>query len=309
MLSVIIPTYNPDFQRITKTLNGLKEQTLPVDLWELLIIDNNSSFSISEKIDLSWHPGFRVITEPKQGLTFARIKGFVEAKGEIIVLVDDDNILEKNYLKFTLEIFSGNSALGAIGGKSIPLFECEQPAWMKDFYGNLALRDLGEEVIINSWNAIYPIAAPVGAGMCLRKNALETYITKIISHKKPVSDRTGNSLSSGGDNDIVLEVLKSGWQIGYFPALSLQHIIPKERIEIPYLAALINNTNKSWVELLESHGINPWKKIAGWSVPLRKIKAWFTYKAWQNKVNYIKWYGACGLYDGLDENNYTGRKK
>jgi glycosyltransferase involved in cell wall biosynthesis len=308
MLSVILPTYNPDLKHLNETLNGLKEQILPIELWELLIIDNNSSFGIADKIDLTWHPGVRVLTEPKQGLTFARIKGFVEAKGEILVLVDDDNILDKNYLKFTFEIFNSHPTLCAIGGKSIPLFDDKQPEWLKDFYGNLALRDLGENIIINSWNNTYPIAAPVGAGMSVRRMALEGYMTKIISQKKPISDRAGKSLSSGGDNDIVLEILKAGWQIGYFPSLSLIHIIPKERTEVKYLARLINNTNKSWIQLLENHQINPWKKIAGWSVPLRKIKAWFTYKAWQNKANYIRWSGACGTFDGLSEDNYPDTK-
>lgn len=307
-LSVIIPTYNPDINRLNQTLEGLKEQTLPMDRWELLLVDNNSSFNIADKIDLNWHPAGKVITEAKQGLTFARIKGFTEAKGEIIVLVDDDNILDKNYLKFTLEIFNSHPTLGAIGGKSIPLFDYKQPGWLKDFYGNLALRDLGENIIINAWNNTYPIAAPVGAGMSVRKMSLEGYVTKIISQKKPVSDRTGESLSSGGDNDIVLEILKAGWQTGYFPKLSLIHIIPKKRTEVKYLARLINSTNKSWIQLLEHHQINPWKRIARWSVPLRKIKAWFTYKAWQNKANYIRWNGACGTFDGLSEDNYPDTK-
>jgi hypothetical protein len=34
-------------------------------------------------------------------------------------------------------------------------------------------------------------------------------------------------------------------------------------------------------------------------VPLRKLKAYFTYKAWENEPNYIKWKGACGMFEGL----------
>lgn len=299
MLSVIIPTYNPDLGRLNRTINGLKAQTLPVDQWELIIVDNNSSIDFMVSISLEWRPNFKLIHEPRQGLTYARVSGFRAAQGEVIVLVDDDNILEENYLRNTFEIFKKEPAIGAIGGKSIPLFEYQAPEWLNEFYGNLALRDFGDNIIIDSWNFAYPKAAPVGAGIGLRRAALESYIIRIRSKENPITDRQGKSLSSGGDNDIVLEILKSGWQIGYFPSLSLQHIIPYERIQPAYLARLINHTNRSWIAVLEYHGINPWRKIPRWSVPLRKLKAWFTYAAWRNHKNHIRWSGACGTYDGL----------
>lgn len=303
ILSVIIPTYNPDLKRLNQTLRGLSEQTLAPDRWELIVIDNNSSFDIAGEIDLSWHPDHRIIAESRQGLTFARLKGFSAARGSIIILVDDDNILENHYLQHTLEIFEKYPFMGAIGGKSIPRFEDAQPGWLKEFYGNLALRDLGEEIIINSWDNTYPHAAPVGAGLAIRKRTLETYVERISLGKNIVADRLGNSLSSGGDNDIVLDILKAGYQVGYFPLLSLIHMIPAERTKVVYLARLLNNMNKSWVMVLENHGINPWKKIPGWTVSLRKTKAWFTYKAWLSRVNYIRWRGACGTFDGLSEKN------
>jgi glycosyltransferase involved in cell wall biosynthesis len=299
LLSVILPTYNPDASRLHQTLAGLRQQSLLIEKWELIIIDNNSNPTIA--IDLSWHPNYKLIRENKPGLTYARLKGFENASGSIIVMVDDDNILDKNYLEHTLSIFNSNTALGAIGGKSIPLFEGSPPVWLKEFYSNLALRDLGEMPLISSWQNEYPATAPIGAGMAIRKNAIQSYIEKISADKNTITDRTGNSLSSGGDNDMVIEILKSGWQVGYYPELQLTHIIPQGRMRSGYLAKLINNTNKSWVRLLEEHQINPWPKIPRWSVPLRKIKLWFTYRAWQNNVNYIKWQGACGLYDGLSE--------
>lgn len=297
LISVILPTFNPNAGRLHQTIAGLKSQTLPLENWELIIIDNNSLPAVS--IDLSWHPNNQIASESKAGLTYARLKGFAQAKGHIIIMVDDDNILDNNYLKNTLAIFTANGTLGAIGGKSLPLFESVPPVWLTEFYGNLALRDLGEAIIIADWKNDYPMGAPIGAGMAIRKVALQSYIHKITEGKTVVTDRTGTSLTSGGDNDIVIEILKAGWQVGYFPQLVLKHIIPNQRTEVNYLARLLNNTNKSWVQLLASHNINPWKQIPAWSAPFRKIKAWFTYRAWQSQVNYVKWQGACGLFDGL----------
>lgn len=298
-LSVIIPTYNPDSARLEQTLSALKSQSLPADQWELIIIDNNSSNNFQHQLNLSWHPAAKVVHETKQGLTYARLKGFNESTGAIIVMVDDDNILNADYLEKTLTILGQNPQIGAIGGKSIPLFETSPPEWLNEFYGSLALRNLGDEPIISTWNNQYPAAAPIGAGMAVRRKALIAYIEKITSGKSNIGDRTGNSLSSGGDNDMVIEILKSDWQIGYFPELELQHIIPAQRMQTDYLARLINNTNKSWVHLLQSHGINPWQRITKTGASLRKAKAWFTYRAWKSKPNFIKWQGACGTFDGL----------
>lgn len=297
-LSVIIPTYNPDKKRLEQTLAGLKNQTLDLNEWELIIIDNNSSNNFQHQHDIYWHPFACVVNENRQGLTYARLRGVNESKGEAIVMVDDDNILNSNYLEEVLNIFDQSQHIGAIGGKSVPLFETTPPRWLSEFYGSLALRDLGEHILTAKWNYIYPEAAPIGAGMCVRRKALDTYIRKITLGQNNISDRTATSLSSGGDNDIVLEILKSGWMVGYFPQLQLQHIIPQRRMAVNYLARLLHDTNRSWVQLLRSHDISPWKEISPKSVFFRKIKAWFTYQAWKNNAAYIHWRGACGMFEG-----------
>ena len=298
-VSVVISTYNPDRDRLSRTIEGLKSQTLSLNDWELIIIDNNSTNNILNTIDFSWHKNSKVAYQREPGLTYARLKGFSEAKSNIIVMVDDDNILRENYLVETLEIFKKSPNLGAIGGKSLPIFESNPPTWLEPFYEKLAIRDLGNQSIIEQWANKYPEFAPIGAGMCIRKKALDSYIDKITLGKGIISDRKGSSLSSSGDNDIVLEILKSGWGTAYYPSLVLHHIIPEKRFSVEYLSRLANDSSISWIQLLECHGISPWNKISKWTVPLRKFKAWFIYNAWLSKVNYIKWRGACGMYDAL----------
>jgi len=79
-ISVIIPSYNPSLTILNQALESLKKQTVSYHFWELIIIDNNSSFNIADKIDLNWHPNSKVIIELQQGLLctykrFFRIKG------------------------------------------------------------------------------------------------------------------------------------------------------------------------------------------------------------------------------------------
>jgi hypothetical protein len=113
------------------------------------------------------------------------------------------------------------------------------------------------------------------------------------------SDRQGAELTSGGDNDIVLTIMESGWEVGYFPSLVLTHLIPAARTDAAYLARLNRGIAKSWIHVLSQHDACPWTPIAPWTAPLRKFKAWFTYAAWTSPAARIRWQGACGHFEGL----------
>ena len=99
LLSVVIPTHNPNRKFFPRVLDSLKEQTLDKSGWELLVVDNNSAEKVSETYDLSWHSSARHINENRLGLTNARLKGIKGSIGEIIVFVDDDTLLAPDYLQ------------------------------------------------------------------------------------------------------------------------------------------------------------------------------------------------------------------
>src|SRR5258706_13145188 len=96
--SVIICTHNPRADYLKRVLGALKAQTLPKEQWELLLIDNASKESISKLCDLTWHPQARHVREDELGLTAARLRGIAESMGNVLVFIDDDNLLEEDYL-------------------------------------------------------------------------------------------------------------------------------------------------------------------------------------------------------------------
>lgn len=307
MLSVIIPTHAPNPSRLERTLSGLKAQQLARDSWELVIVDNASpNPELFSSFDLSWHPCVRIIREERLGLTRARIAGIQASQGDYLVFVDDDNVLCPNYLKNTIEIFQQYPDLGAVGGKSLPEFEIEPEPWVKQFLVCLALRDLGEEVQIYSSARVsgsakqHPAIAPIGAGMALRRLAAQYYVDCITADNERLAlDRTGRSLQSGGDCDINLTLLEAGWGVGYFPQLQLTHLMPASRLTREYLARVNRASSRSWVQVLNMHGIRPWQKIPRWTVLPRKIKAFLRYQAWKDSAAYVCWQGACGMLEGL----------
>jgi glycosyltransferase involved in cell wall biosynthesis len=303
-LSAIIPTYNPDARRLRRTLQGLQGQSLPAALWETLLINNASTRFPQDAFFVRHGPvNLRVVAESQLGLTAARRRGFTEARGEICVLVDDDNVLAPDYLAEAVRLFAAHPYVGAMGGKSVPEFAVEPPPWTREFYGLLALRDLGDEPLVShgfnpagTGSDRYPPFAPIGAGLALRRAAVASWLADIAVN--PLPDRRGSALTSGGDNDIILTLLHHGWEVGYFPALSLTHLIPARRCERRYLARLNRGIAQSWIQVLAKHESNPWGPISRWTVPLRRIKAWFAYRAWAGPVEFIRWQGACGHFDG-----------
>lgn len=300
-LSVVLPTYNPKPERLKKVLSHLQQQSLPLDEWELIIVDNNSpDKQVFQNLRPHWHPLHQILEEQKQGLTHARLAGFEAAKGNIIVLVDDDNLLDKDYLSNAMKLFDQQQDLGAAGGKIHLEFEEKPPNYIHEYTALLAGRDFGDEAKVGNWKTKkkYPLFSPVGAGMVVRKDALNNYINNTKNSDNLIMDRTADSLSSAGDNDMVMYILGNGFDVGYFPELSLNHLIPKERTTIDYLKKINYNTSCCWVVVTHKHGICPWSPIARWSVKPRQLRAWFRLKAWTSNQANIHWHGACGIFEG-----------
>ena len=303
-LTAVIPAHNPDPGRLRRTLLGLRGQTLPPGEWEALLIDNASErFPGAEVMADCAPPGCVVVREPALGLTAARRRAFLEARGALIVLIDDDNVLAPGYLAHVVRLFAAHPRLGALGGRSLPEFEVPPPPWTEEFHPLLALRDCGPAPLIagirrspDDRHFLYPSCAPIGAGMGLRREAAVAWAEQVVVGALP--DRRGPALTSGGDNDIILSLLRAGWEVGYFPELVLTHLIPAARIEPGYLARLNRGIQSSWMEVLSRHDANPWPPLTRNGARLRQIKAWFSHRAWRGPVERIRWQGACGHFAG-----------
>ena len=308
-LSVILPTHNPDRERLRLTLAALWAQTLAATEWEAILVDNASD----PAVDLAAYgdvapANLRRISEPVPGLTFARIAGLNAGTGELVVFVDDDNVLAPDYLAECCECMAANPTVGAAGGKSLPGFTSPPPGWTTEFHDLLALRDLGEQTKIENATlrtvdlGRYPTYAPIGAGLVVRRSAIEPWLARLASDRangSALADRRGRSLSSGGDNDLIFTLFLAGSAVAYFPRLKLRHLIPDARVTPKYLERLNRGIQRSWVQVLARHQANPWKPIPRWTVPLRKARAFLRTQAWKSPAHRIRWQGLCGRFEGL----------
>ena len=109
-LSVVIPTYNKP-EIIKMTLESLEKQTLSKNQFEVVVIDDGSSVKVQRQIK-SFLPNLNLnisfLTQAHKGPAAARNKGIKKAKGEIVLIINDDTIVTSSLLKKHYEFHQKN---------------------------------------------------------------------------------------------------------------------------------------------------------------------------------------------------------
>jgi len=240
-LSVIVCSHNPRADFLRRTLAGLRAQTLALARWEFILVDNASDQPLVTEWDLSWHPNARHVREEKKGLTPARLRGIREAKGDLLLFVDDDNELAPDFLSETIRVATEYPYLGVFGaGVLVPEFEVEPPPELKDRVRMLALRTVSE--VVWSGNPRDFSCMPFGAGMCVTRQVGLAYERLLDAlGVSDVVDRQGQRLFSGGDDLFSWAAAGIGLGFGLFPRLRLTHLIGASRLELPYFLRLTHD--------------------------------------------------------------------
>ena len=174
----------------------------------------------------------------------------------MLVFVDDDNVLNVDYLQRASEIPEAWPQLGAWGGRIDPVFESPPPDWSRPFWNHLAIRDFKQDL----WSNV-PLrgdATPCGAGLCTRRTVALAYAKRLeTDHAARKLDRRGNDLSSSGDTDFAWTAIDLGMGTGVFVALQLQHLIPASRLTEAYLSKLVEEITRSMVLVKAMRGVIP----------------------------------------------------
>jgi glycosyltransferase involved in cell wall biosynthesis len=244
--SVIICTHNPRSDYFARVLDGLRNQTLPLHKWELLIVDNASRLPLASSWDISWHPIARHTLESELGLAPARRRGIREASADLIIFVDDDNVLDETYLAEAIKIKHEWPSLGVWGSGSIRGdLEVELPETLRKHQSWLPLR----EVAAPRWSASCEGPIPwgaglcvLGAGLCVRKKVAIAYTQFCDQSSIHITGRQGDTLSAGEDIEISWVCCSHGFGIGIFPELKLTHLIPQHRCSEDYFVRFVEGT-------------------------------------------------------------------
>ncbi|HSX44112.1 MAG TPA: glycosyltransferase family 2 protein [Candidatus Saccharimonadales bacterium] len=92
-LSIVIPVYNEE-NHLRACLDSIAAQTVKPD--EVIVVDNNSR---DKSIEIAKSYSFvTILNESRQGIVYARTKGFDHVTNDIIARIDGDSILPHNWV-------------------------------------------------------------------------------------------------------------------------------------------------------------------------------------------------------------------
>lgn len=246
-ITIAICTYNGE-----RTLAKALDAVLALDdfeelISEVLVIDNASKDSTKQIIAHYCEMNRKVqyVYEPVPGLSNARRRA-VDAKGDWVIYVDDDNVLCPWWCTKLKEIIEQNPKLGVVNGAVIavptePLTQ-EEEIRLELMHRNLACTHVG--------SIDYPAKEnrePMGAGMCIITSALK----KI--HEQgwlELLGRTGANLASGEDTELCHRVFAMGYEYHCSYDMQMDHLIPKARLSQEYTDRLLEGLIRSRYQLI-----------------------------------------------------------
>jgi len=214
---------------LSDTLDGLAAQLSLPSLFEILVVDNNSTDNTAElcKTFEEKHKdlNFRYVTEENQGLSFARNRAFQEAAAEVVTFIDDDVFLPPDYTEKLIGYIQKYPLVPAAGGRIFVHFDETEPNWIpKALMPMFGLHDLGPN------DKPYTGNFPRGGNMVIRKHVFFStggFDTSL--------GRIGTKLV-GAEEKAFFDVLKQdGADLWYWAGIELKHRIPEKRLQTDYL--------------------------------------------------------------------------
>lgn len=229
-VSVIVCTYNRE-KYLPQNLESLKNQKADPNLYEIVIVNNNSTDSTHDIATrfVADNPQLhcKYSVETRQGLTHARNRGIKESAGEFLAFIDDDAFARPEYIQSILQFFGQYKTPDAAGGRIIPQYEAgEEPEWMSPYLLTLvAALDMGNEV-----KEFRPQKFPIGANMVFKAKVFE-----VVGLFDVNLGRKGDKLEAGEEKDLIFRLRSQGGKIFYAPNIIVDHIIPKSRVSKDYI--------------------------------------------------------------------------
>jgi glycosyltransferase involved in cell wall biosynthesis len=224
LLDIVICTYNRAAS-LAATLDSLAAQNgVDRNAWTVLVVDNASN---DDTRAVAQKAGVRCVPEEHQGLVHARRRGLLESDAPWVAFVDDDCLLQPDWVAKAIDFIDAQPQCGAFGGRVILQWVDSPPRFIGRYLYSFAAQDHGSFAQNIGWL--------VGAGLVLRRSAL---LESGWMERQYLGDRAGAQLLSGGDMEMVLRIRGAGYALWYTPACVLSHVIAPGRMRVDYLVAL-----------------------------------------------------------------------
>ncbi len=234
--SIILCTYNRQ-NTVLNALASLRRQTLPYDMFEVIVVDNDSRDGTLAAVNAyvsagplmatrnskdAWH--VHCLTETQNGLSHARNTGIQAAQGEILIFLDDDVIAHPTFLERLLAAYDQTGA-DAIGGQVQLRWEATRPHWLSD-----DMLDILGHFAPAQERTLLPATLDMSrCSFSLRRTMLDT-----IGYFSPLLGKRSSSPIGMDSADICRRIRAKGGSIWYEPAAVVEHRVPASRLTRSY---------------------------------------------------------------------------
>jgi len=252
-VDVCVCVHNPRMPLLRLVLSALARQTAPPEAYRVFVVDNASKPPVPEEVLTPLAKrGVKsfIVSEPKPGLSQARLRAIEVTDASWVLFVDDDNVLDVDFLDEGSKFIAGNPNVACFGGRLLLPPELTPAEWCKPYLPYMAIRDLGDTVL-SGVSETWQQWEPPGAGVFVRREILVQYRDLAARRPEVLSlGRTGsNNLASCDDSLLMSGAAKFGMATAYNPRLQLWHHLNPSRFRLKYLLRLMKAYGCSHVTL------------------------------------------------------------
>ncbi len=234
-LSVVICTYNR-CNILKLALESMEKQTAKKDLFEILIIDNNSTDNTKNIVEpfLKKNKNFKYIIETKQGLSHSRNAGYKNASASYVAYIDDDAKADENWINEAIKVIKEEQP-DIFGGPIYPYYLNEKPAWFKDEY---------EYMIAANKTGILEKGFLNGSNIVFLKKILIEY-----NGFDPNFGMTGDNFGYHEETAFIERARKEGKKLYYSSTMVMKHLVAEYKKTILYNLSTSYHSGKAGVNL------------------------------------------------------------
>lgn len=264
LFTIIICSYNGE-ERIARAIESVLKQEEYSKLVDKFILVDNNSTDTTQRIMKQYQvkiDSISYIYEARQGLSYARLAGVERTSSEWIVFIDDDNILDPNWLFEAYQYIMKNAKVGVFNGAVVPLTEFEiteeEEMNLQIACGGLALTHLKRtDIDVNELKNKHH-GVPFGAGLVIKNAPLQKLAKRGWLGN---TGRNGGRLTSGEDTEMCLFVQQCGFEFGFNPKMVMEHLIPRGRLDMSYLRKLWGSFAEGDYIAYHQDKISTWRKV------------------------------------------------
>lgn len=165
-----------------------------------------------------------VVAEPRGGLSHARNRAIDEARGRLIVWLDDDALVRPGFLRAYAAAMAASPRCSIFGGVIVPRLDGEPPAWL------LAGLDVVEGAYAARRRATADVFADVDADLPFGANyGMVTDAQRRFRFDPELGRRPGSPFAGGEEIAVMRAAIAAGHHGCWVPEAIVDHLIGPER--------------------------------------------------------------------------------